>query len=134
MSDSVKLKGILFWCQHNKVNEMSGKYQVDITNLSDAAAAALEELGLEVHQKDDKPEYGKYITCKSKNPIKIVDKNDFNLEDVNIGNGSEVKAVIRSYEWTFKNKKGVSPSLSACVVTKLVEFGGGTNIDDEDVL
>lgn len=134
MSDQVKVKGILFWCEHSKVNAMSGKHQVILGGLSDAAAAALEALNLEVVEKDDKPEYGKHITCKSVNPIKITDTMGVDLAEVKIGNGSECKAMIRPYEWTFKNKKGVSPSLQACVVTKLVEFGGGGLEDDEDVL
>lgn len=134
MSDQVKVKGVLFWCNHNSINEMSGKHQLILGGLSDAAAAALESLNIEVHENPDKAEQGKYITCKSVSPIKITDTMGVDLAEVKIGNGSECKAMVRSYEWTYKNKKGVSPSLQACVVTKLVEYGNTDLTDDEDVL
>ncbi len=130
----VKVKGKLFWCQHNVKNEMADKYQLILGCLSDAAVAALEDMKIEVHEKDDKPEQGKYITCKSANPIKITDDMGRDLVEVKIGNGSECKAAIGAYEWTYKNKKGVSPSLNACVVTKLVEFGGADLDSDDDIL
>ena len=38
----VKIKADVFWCQHTKVNDMSGKYQLNLCNLSDAAADALD--------------------------------------------------------------------------------------------
>lgn len=135
MSDQVKVKGKLFWCQHNVKNEMADRYQVIVGCLSDAAAEALEALKIEVHENPDKAEQGKYITCKSANPIKITDLLGVDLADKKIGNGSECKAMIRPYEWSYKNKKGVSPSLSACVVTNLIEYGGASNLaDDDDVL
>jgi len=56
------------------------------------------------------------------------------VEDV--GNGSKAICMIGSYAWTYKNKKGVSPSLAKLVITDLVEYVGGGSIsaDDEDVL
>ena len=53
-----------------------------------------------------------------------------------IGNGSKAKALVSSYSWTYKNKKGVSPSLKKLVVTELVEYSAASGIsaDDEDVL
>lgn len=129
----VKIKANIFWCQHNRVNDMSGKYQVDLGGLSDAAVAALTDLGIEVKHKE---ELGHFITCKSEKPIKITDQLGVDLADKNIGNLSECKAMIRPYEWAYKNKKGVSPSLQGCVVTKLIEFGDAAAAlaDDEDVL
>ena len=49
--EAVKLKATLFWCQHNKVNELSGKYQMILGQLSDAAVEALEGLGINVMEK-----------------------------------------------------------------------------------
>ena len=40
---AIKLKADVFWCQHNKVNDMSGKFQLNLCNLSDAAVEALEK-------------------------------------------------------------------------------------------
>ena len=133
----LKIKCDIYWAQLNKMNEMSGAYQVNLCNLSDAAAEALEEMGLSVNQDSEKKaDMGKYITCKSKNkPMKAFDVDGDEITE-DIGNGSKAKALVGTYDWTYKNKKGVSASLIKLVVTDLVEYegGGGINADDEDVL
>ena len=136
MSDKLKIKATVNWAFLNRKNEMADAYTVDLCNLSDKAVAALEDMGISVQENlEKKPEQGKYITCKSQKPIKAFDTdNDEIVEDV--GNGSKAICMIGSYAWTYKNKKGVSPSLSKLVITDLVVFAGGGNIsaDDEDVL
>jgi len=133
----LKIKCDIYWAQLNKMNEMSGAYQVNLCNLSDAAAEALEEMGLSVNQDSEKKaDMGKYITCKSKNkPMKAFDVDGDEITE-DIGNGSKAKALVGTYSWTYKNKKGVSASLIKLVVTDLVEYsgGGGISADDEDVL
>lgn len=132
-AQSVKIKADVMWAQLDKVNEMSGKFQLNLTNLSEAAVVALEEMGITVPDKEGQ---GRYITCKSANPIKAFDNDGVELAGVKIGNGSKAKAIITSYEWKYKNKKGVSPSLKKLVITDLVEYGGGgsVDLDDEEVL
>lgn len=136
MSDKLKLKATVYWANLNRKNEMADAYTVDLCNLSDKAVAALEDMGISVQENlEKKPEQGKYITCKSQRPIKAFDTdNDEIVED--IGNGSKAICMIGSYSWTYKNKKGVSPSLAKLVITDLVEYASGGNIsaDDEDVL
>ena len=136
MSDKLKLKATVYWANLNRKNEMADAYTVDLCNLSDKAVAALEEMGISVQENaEKKPEQGRYITCKSQRPIKAFDTdNDEIGEDV--GNGSKAICMIGSYAWTYKNKKGVSPSLAKLVITDLVAFAGDSNIsaDDEDVL
>jgi hypothetical protein len=136
MSDKLKLKADVYWAALNRKNEMADAYTVDLCNLSDKAVAALEEMGISVQENlEKKPEQGKYITCKSQRPIKAFDTdNEEIVEDV--GNGSKAICMIGSYAWTYKNKKGVSPSLAKLVITDLVEYVGGGSIsaDDEDVL
>jgi hypothetical protein len=134
----IKIKCDIYWAQHNKVNDMSGKYQLNLCNLSEAACAALEEMGITVQIGDDKKaEMGRYITCKSEKAIRVYDTDGDEINE-NIGNGSKGKAMVGSYSWTYKNKKGVSPSLKKLVVTDLVEYNaagsGGLSADDEDVL
>jgi hypothetical protein len=133
----VKIKCDIYWAQLNKMNDLSGAYQVNLCNLSDAAAEALEEMGLSVNQDSEKKaDMGKYITCKSKNkPMKAFDVDGDEITE-DIGNGSKAKALVGTYNWTYKNKKGLSPSLIKLVVTDLVEYTGAGNIDadDEDVL
>lgn len=129
---SVKLKADVMWAQLDKANEMSGKFQINLCNLSEAAVVALEEMGITVPEKEGQ---GRYITCKSSIPIKAFDADGVELSGVKIGNGSKAKAIITAYEWKYKNKKGVSPSLKKLVITDLIEYGGGTaDLDDEEVL
>ena len=131
---AIKIKADVFWCQHDKVNEMSGKFQVNLCNLSDAAAAAFEDMGVSVQiGEDKKADMGKYITCKSSNPIKIYD-NDGDEITGQIGNGSKCKALVGSYDWTYKNKKGTSPALRKLIITDLIEYAVGGNLDDDEVL
>ncbi len=136
MSDKLKIKATVNWAFLNRKNEMADAYTVDLCNLSDKAVAALEDMGISVQENLEKrPEHGKYITCKSQRPIKAFDTdNDEIVEDV--GNGSKAVCMIGTYAWTYKNKKGVSPSLAKLVITDLVVYAGGGNIseDDEDVL
>lgn len=136
MSDKLKIKADVYWASLNRKNEMADAYTVDLCNLSDKAVAALEDMGISVQENTEKkPEQGKYITCKSQRPIKAYDTDgDEIIED--IGNTSKAICMIGSYAWTYKNKKGVSPSLAKLVVTDLVAYAGGEPIsaDDEDVL
>lgn len=132
----IKLKANIYWCCHNKVNEMSGDYQLNLCNLSDAAVEALEGMNITVQTGEGKKEdMGKYITCKSKKPIKVFDADGDEINE-NIGNGSKGKAIVSAYDWTFKNKKGTSASLGKLVINELVEYAsaGGDLNDDEDVL
>jgi hypothetical protein len=121
---SIKIKANVFWAQLNEPNEMSGKYQVDLANLSDAAVAELLKLGIKVlNRADDQYERGNYITCKSTYPIKATDNDGLPIpSDTRIGNGSEAIAVVDAFEWTFKGKKGKSPSLSTLVITEIVHY------------
>jgi hypothetical protein len=132
---TVPVKATVMWAFLNKQNDMSGKYQVDLCHLSDKAVTALEDIGLKVNNKEDK---GFFITCKSNHPIKAYDDKGREMEsDVIVGNGSEVVATVGFYEWSFKGKKGVSPSLKKLKISKLVEYVApdGESVDpDEDVL
>ena len=122
LAKPVKIKATVMWCFHNKPNYMSGKFQLDLCNLSDNAVQALEGLGLEVRKREDKPEKGFYITCKSTVPMKVFDASGNDLNNVAIGNGSTATAVVGAYSWTFKNKKGTSASLTKLVVDNLVAY------------
>lgn len=128
----IKIKADVYWAQLDKVNEMSGKYQVNLCNLSAAAVTALEGMGISVLVKEP---MGSYITCKSSNPIRAFDADGLPVTE-NVGNESKAVAMIGSYPWTYKNKKGVSPSIGKLVITDLVPYGEGEAMtaEDEDVL
>ena len=136
MSDKLKIKANVYWACLNRKNELADAYTVDLCNLSDKAVAALEDMGISVQENaEKKPEQGRYITCKSQRPIKAFDTDNDEIDE-DVGNGSKAICMIGAYQWSFKAKKGVSPSLAKLVVTDLIAFAGGGNIsaDDEDVL
>ena len=109
----------LFWANLAQVNEMSGKYQVDLSNLSDGAVEALEARGITVSNKQD--ERGNFVTAKSKNPIRAYNTAGDELS-VMVGNGSKAKVGVSYYDWDFKGKKGRSVSIVKLVITDLEEY------------
>jgi len=54
----IKINADVYWAQLNKINDMSGKYQVNLCNLSDQAAAALEEIGVSVQEDPEESRDG----------------------------------------------------------------------------
>ena len=133
MTDAVKIKADIMWAYLDKVNDMSGKFQVDLCNLSDKAADALQDIGLEVKFKEGK---GKYITCKSTRPIYAFDDGGSQI-DAQVGNGSKGVALVGTYSWAYQKKKGVSPALKRLVITDMLEYGGqpvGELISEDDLL
>lgn len=135
MSDikPVKLQAEINWAFFDKVSDMSGKYQVDLCNLSDQAVKALEGIGVAVRQREDKPEKGWFVTVKSNNPIKPVDEKGNHITAL-VANGSKATALVTAYNWTWKNKSGVSPSLMKIVITDLKEYVPETAEADDDIL
>lgn len=130
----VKIKADIMWAFLDRKNDMSGKYQVDLCNLTDPAVQALESMGLAVRFKDGK---GNFITCKSNNTIIPHGKDGDTLEGVAIGNGSKAVALVGAYEWSWKNKQGVSPSLKKLVIEEIVSYEGvstSPDSDDDEVL
>jgi hypothetical protein len=133
MTDAVKVKADIMWAYLDKVNEMSGKFQVDLCNLSEKAAEALQDLGLEVKFKEGK---GKYITCKSTRPIYAFDDGGSQLEG-QVGNGSKGVALVGTYSWSYQKKKGTSPALKRLVITDMLEYTGapvGDLVTEDDLL
>ena len=107
----------------------TGKYGVQLTNLSERAIERLEELGVELKQKpDDKYARGRFIECKSQYPIdnsgrfKILFEDDgkspFEGNPREIGYGSVVRAKVKAY----KARDGVvRPSLVSMSIEELVQ-------------
>lgn len=121
MTEKIKINATIEWANLSEPNSMSGKFQVDLCNLSDSAVEGLSEMGIEARYREDKPEKGHYITCKSARPIKATDTEGKSVNE-KVGNGSKATAIVGFYEWEFKKKKGVSPSLQKLVITDLVIY------------
>jgi hypothetical protein len=130
----VKIGGELFWSNwmHNfntKFNEDNKKYECTIGNLSDKAAEALKELGIQIKEKDT---MGKYIVGKSLYKFEPVD-NDGNKVDIErIGNGTKVTALVSSYRHKMSAKYGAAPSIKMLIVTELKEYNPEPKGDAED--
>lgn len=124
----VTIKADVFWAQTNVKNQYSDKYQVNLCNLSDAAVAALKELGLEPRNKGD--EQGFFIVCKSLYPIKVYDSDGEEIPaDIKIGNGSRAVAQVSAFTW--KSGEGKSADLKRLNIIDLVEFEAPTpNVDE----
>ena len=120
------LKTTLFWANLSTKNEMSGKYQVDLSNLSDAAISALEERGLQVKSKDD--DRGSFLTVKSTNPIRAYNTSGDEISCL-VGNGSTATVAIGTYDWDFQGKKGRSPTCQKLVINDLNEYTPEVNVD-----
>jgi hypothetical protein len=134
MTDQVKIKAEIMWAFLDKPNDMSGKYQVDLCQLTDAACKGLEQLGLEVKNKEGK---GNYITCKSQRPIFAYDDGGSQIDGKSVGNGSIASCLISTYDWTFKAKKGKGASLKKLVITDLKEYipaDAVVEFDEDDIL
>lgn len=134
MTEAVKIKAEIMWASLTKPNEMSGKYQVDLCNLSDKATEALENMGLVVKTKEGK---GKFITCKSTRPITIYDDGGTILDGSLLGNGSQAVALVDAWEWQYQKKKGISPGLKKLVITEFKAYSTadvGSMVTEDDML
>jgi len=117
----VKIGGELFWANwmnnfNTKFNEDNKKYECTIGNLSDKAAEALKELGIQIKEKDT---MGKYIVGKSLYVFEPVDKDGKPVDITKIGNGTKVTALVTSYRHKMSAKYGASPSIKKLIVTEL---------------
>lgn len=128
---NLAVKAILYWPSLDKVNKMSGKFQVDLTNLSPAAVTALSEQGVKVKTKTE--EMGSFVTCKSEYVITPVDEEGKEVTTM-IGNGTKATVQLRI-------KAGRNPqfgpwtiaSISKLIVTEVVEYEGSDDSGDSEV-
>lgn len=133
----VKIAGQIFWANwmkefNTKFNSDNEKYECTVGMLSDAACAALKELGIVIKNK---PEMGNYIVGKSKFLFEPVDTEGNVVAIEKIGNGTKVTALVGSYRHKMSAKFGAAPSISKIIVTDLVVYGGGAEADDDsDIL
>lgn len=126
----LKIEADIMWAFLDTPNQMSGKYQVDLCNLSKNAIKALEDAGVSVRNKEGK---GFFITAKSKNyPITAVDKAGEPIA-AKVGNGSKGVALIKPYAYKVNGKSGVGVGINKLIVTDLIAYEGAepTNLEDD---
>jgi hypothetical protein len=133
----IKIQGTIMWACLDTPNKMSGEYQVDLCNLSDAAIEVLQGLKIPVKIRDDQPEKGHFITAKSKNfVIKATDAEGKPIT-AKVGNGSKGVGLITPYPWNHKpsGKKGVGAGIRRIIVTDLIVYEAQEAVVlDDDVL
>jgi len=131
----IKVQADIMWAFLDTPNQLSGKYQVDLCNLSKEAIQSLESMGVNVRKKSEQPEKGFFITAKSVNyPIKTEDTQG-NPITAKVGNGSRGIALLKPYEYTYQKKKGVGVGINKLIVTDLVEYSGdATTVTTDDAL
>lgn len=126
--------GRVFWAHVRKPNDLSGKYQLDLS-IDDATAKKIKDAGI-TPKKEEKNlgtenDRGTYVTLTRSAtnkegmpmPPPVLDgKKNPVPDNIMIGNGSVVNVVTHVYDWTFKNKKGKSLGLDAIQIKSLVEY------------
>ncbi len=133
----VSFVATLMWAKLIKPND-EGKFTVDLTQISERAANALLEAGYNIKTSEKKEDYGFFTTVYSRRPItSVVYEDDEPIDPATIGNGSKARVYVTPYEWTYKNKSGVSMNISKIVVSHHEVYipGGDTSeaadLDDE---
>ena len=129
----VKIGGSLYWAnwmnQYNtKFNEDNRKYECTIGDLSDKAAEALKELGIQIKEKDT---MGKYIVGKSLYVFEPVDEDGKPVDIAKIRNGTKVTALVSSYRHKMSAKYGAAPSIKKLIVTELKEYNPEPREEEE---
>ena len=129
----VKVAGELYWSNwmkeyNTKFNEANDKYECTLGQLSDAAAAKLEELGIKIIDKDT---MGKYIVGKSKFLFEPVDEEGNPVDISKIGNGTKCYALVSSYRHKMSAKFGAAPSIKKIVITELKVYSPEVSEEEE---
>ena len=129
----IKIAGDLFWANwmkeyNTRFNTDNKKYECTIGNLSDKAAEALKELGIQIKEKDT---MGKYIVGKSLYVFEPVDQDGKPVDIAKIGNGTKVTALVSSYRHKMYAKYGAAPSIKKLIVTELKEYNPEPRDEEE---
>ena len=136
----VKVAATVSFPSLTRPDQMSGKYSIQLGNLSDAASEKLEELGVAVKYKDDAYNRGRFVECKSKFPIDnskyqtVIDDAGLSMDPDLIGPGSKVEAILKAYEWSMGGKSGVGVRLVKLQVKELAKAEALATEDDMDAL
>jgi len=145
-TENAVIDATLFWANLVTPNDMSGKYQVDLGQLTPEAVATMKSWGIPIKQDDGtdadadgkggKPNKGAFVTAKSNYPIKVVFKAGISeVDPAVIGNETMAKVKINPYDWKFKAKTGTSLGVSKLQVTMLNEYvrvEDNSDFEDED--
>ena len=113
-------EGKVNWANVFTVNEMSGKYSIDVIELTPKQVKDFEKEGVNVREKEGQ---GKFVTIKSTGKVPVYDSRRKPWpEDKLIGNGSVCRVAWSTYDWNKNGKSGRSAGLQAVVVMEHVPY------------
>lgn len=136
-NNQVKIKAVVSFPSLTRPDQMSGKYSVQLGNLSSAAVEKLEELGMTPKFKEDSYNRGQFIECKSKFPIDnskfktVLDSEGLPIDPDTVGPGSKVEVLLKTYDWSMGGKSGVGARIIKMVVTELAQAEAVADVSDD---
>jgi hypothetical protein len=130
------LSGKAHWASISSPNStFEPVWQVDLA-VEGAELEKAKEMGLTIMNKDD--DRGSFVRIKrkvyrkdgskNKSPI-LKDSKNHVLSEVNVGNGSDVRVLFKSFDWEYAGKKGIGADLQAMQVINLIEYEAGEDFD-----
>lgn len=130
------LSGKAHWASISSPNStFEPVWQVDLA-VEGVELEKAKEMGLTIMNKDD--DRGDFVRIKrkvyrkdgskNKSPI-LKDSKNHVLSEVNVGNGSDVRVLFKSFDWEYAGKKGIGADLQAMQVINLIEYEAGEDFD-----
>lgn len=106
-----------------RVNQMSGKYSLALTNLTDESLDKLEERGVDLRTSKSHPEWGDLVNIKSNFAPAVVDSKLRPVDpSTKVGSDSEVIVTTSTWDYMFKGKAEKGLNLLAVQIIRLVEY------------
>lgn len=122
----------LYWAKLDKLDDFTGKYGVTLANLSERAVAKMDELGVTAKFNEKYPEQGMFFKVGSKFEINAVDEDNRPIKGF-IGNGSKARVTLKTRDWTFQRKTGITADITRLVITELVDANAAKDGAEEEV-
>tara|TARA_R110000765_G_scaffold216623_2_gene321229 strand:- start:305 stop:754 length:450 start_codon:yes stop_codon:yes gene_type:complete len=130
------ISGKAYWAAITSPNTtFEPKWQIDIT-LDAAAKAKVEADGLTIRNKGD--DRGDFVSLKrnvtrasgqeNQQPT-LKDRSNRTMDNVMIGNGSDVNVKYRPYDTNWKGKAGKNADLQEIQVVNLISYGDSEDFD-----
>lgn len=140
---STTVKAIVSFPAWEREDQFSGKFGVQLCNLSDAAVEKLEEYGVNVREETKDYNRGRFIQCKSGFPISnggkfpmvyLPDGSKYEGLMDDVGYGSTVRATLDIYEWTYAGKSGVGARIKKLTLDEIKEPELSANVEEAEAL
>jgi hypothetical protein len=126
----------LYWAALREPNQLSGKYQVDLCQLSPEQVATLEDAGINVRTKGD--DRGYFVTAKSANYEILPYLPDGTEFKGLVANGTKADAKCEVYEWkhvpTKRSGFSIGIKIGGLQITDLIEYNPPSEVMGEEAL